>query len=199
MKKEMARKTLVVCMALCMLSAAGCRPDKDSREESTTKTQTERRVDDDEKETTEEVTSASTSEVVSDTTSAKTDSSETNADPSKKDPAAASTDPLKDPAGGEISEDTVAEGVTEPEEVGEREVQRYIRAAMNFYNEQAETALNLVVFDSQIEETDEGYTFQVRSQDGKDANVLIAEVKVNKATGEMRDEWDHVWNVEDYD
>ena len=199
MKREMARRTLVICMALCMLTAAGCRSDKDSKEESTTKTQTERRVDDDDNETTEEETFVSTSEAVSDTTSNKTDSSETNTDPSLKDPEAVSEDPLKDPAGDEISVDQVTEGSTEPEQVGEREVQRYIRAALNYYNEQAETPLKLVVFDSQIEETDEGYKFQVRSQDGKDANVLVAEVTVNTATGEMKDEWDHTWNVEDYD
>ncbi len=48
MKKVWARRTIVACMALCMLSAAGCRPDKDSREESTTKAKTERRADDEE-------------------------------------------------------------------------------------------------------------------------------------------------------
>lgn len=195
MKKEMARKTLVICMALCMLSAAGCRPDKDSREESTTKATSEQSVDDEVENTTED------SKIESETKAAEDTKKESEAETKTAEDTSATTsaEPVKDLPEDEILEDPAGEAVDEPDQTEEREVQRYIRAALNFYNEQAETTLKLVVFDSQIEETDEGYTFQVRSQDGKDANVLVAEVKVNTTTGEMRDEWDHVWNVEDYD
>ena len=201
MKKVWARRTIVACMALCMLSAAGCRPDKDSREESTTKAKTERRADDEDEETTEAIKkeTEAESEATTEASKKETDATKPDSEPPSKGPKTASDEPVKDPSGDEISEDQVAEGTADAEPAGERDVQRYIRAALNFYNEQAETQLKLVVFDSQIEETDEGYSFQVRSQDGKDANVLVAEVKVNTTTGEMRDEWDHVWNVEDYD
>lgn len=134
-------------------------------------------------------TEAEKSEKSSETTTASTTAEET--DITTEDKAETTPEVTTEAPASDTSADPDAGGLYEKAE-------KYIEAAFAYYDELAETHLNLVVFDTQIEETDEGYSFVVRSQDGKDANVWFAEVKVNTSTGDMSDEWDHTWNVADY-
>jgi len=78
------------------------------------------------------------------------------------------------------------------------ECEKYIKASIAFYNHLYGQDLKLIVFESQIEKTDTGYSFIVRSQAGKDANVYVAEVKVNTATDEMSDENGMSWKLSDF-
>lgn len=78
------------------------------------------------------------------------------------------------------------------------ECEKYIEESIAFYNNLYGEDMKLIVFDSQIEKTDEGYSFIIRSRAGKDANVYVAEVKVNVETGVMTGENGMTWKLGDY-
>ena len=98
----------------------------------------------------------------------------------------------------EPSKETEPDNGSASEEKLYAECEKYIKASIAFYNHLYGQDLKLIVFESQIEKTDTGYSFIVRSQAGKDANVYVAEVNVNTATDEMSDENGMSWKLSDF-
>lgn len=74
----------------------------------------------------------------------------------------------------------------------------YIDASIAFYNHLYSNDMKLVAFDSEIEETKEGYKFVLRSQANEDqANVFIAEVKADTKSDTMYGENGFSWKIGD--
>ncbi|MBO7564406.1 MAG: hypothetical protein J6T40_06125 [Clostridiales bacterium] len=76
--------------------------------------------------------------------------------------------------------------------------QPYIDASIAFYNHLYGNDMKLVAFDSEIEETKEGFKFVLRSQAYEDqANVFIAEVKADTKSETMYGENGFSWKIGD--
>ena len=76
--------------------------------------------------------------------------------------------------------------------------QPYIDASIAFYNHLYGNDMKLVAFDSEIEETKEGFKFVLRSQAYEDqANVFIAEVKADTKSNTMYGENGFSWQIGD--
>ena len=74
----------------------------------------------------------------------------------------------------------------------------YIDASIAFYNHLYGNDMKLVAFDSEIEETKEGFKFVLRSQAYEDqANVFIAEVKADTKSNTMYGENGFSWQIGD--
>ena len=187
----MKRKTvlctmLVLCMAMSAVAVSGCK----SKDKETSKEETE---------TTAAVSDSSEEKASETTTTAETTEKMTTA-PVETTPVETSettTVPTTEPE--TTTEATPESHATEAEHDGlYAKAEKYIDAAFAFYEKDAGQKLNLIVFDSQIEETETGFSFDVRSRDGNVANALVAKVFANTATGEMSDEWGRTWNVSDF-
>lgn len=210
-RPEISRKMIVICCAMMMLSMAGCKGKDD--ETSVTSSETEVSITADQ--SNEDVVVHPTTESVTENTSKNSEtevemsssektvkhsevktSEDEDTKPSEKTPSSES-DGDQQPS-LEPSKETEPDNGSASEEKLYAECEKYIKASIAFYNHLYGQDLKLIVFDSQIEKTDTGYSFIVRSQAGKDANVYVAEVKVNTATDEMSDENGMSWKLSDF-
>jgi hypothetical protein len=182
-RKTILSTALVICLSVSMMTATACK----SADKETTKA---------EKETTEAVTD--TSEETEATTTA---AEETSAKESTSEATTEASEEKKETSDVKAEPSTEQEASTAAESSSDdlyAKAEKYINAAFAFYEKDAGQKLNLVVFESQIEETADGFAFDVRSRDGEQANVLVAKVYANTTTGEMSDEWGRTWNVSDF-
>ncbi|MBR3033093.1 MAG: hypothetical protein IKH92_08760 [Clostridiales bacterium] len=207
MKRTNLNKTAIfMCCAALMVSMAGCASKKDSetsKEETTTEITT---VAD----TSEKETQVESSEETAKETTAESSENETVIALSEKDPEQTVKPSVDEP---DTKPETEKEPSKEENNGGEQtqapsseqdpeslyaECEKYIEESIAFYNNLYGEDMKLIVFDSQIEKTDEGYSFIIRSRAGKDANVYVAEVKVNVETGVMTGENGMTWKLGDY-
>ena len=209
MKRTNVNKTAIfMCCAALMVSMAGCASKKDSetsKEETTTEIATVTETSEEES----QVTKESTEETVKATT-AESSENETVIELSEKDPEQTVKPSVDEPdtkpeTEKELSkeennggEQTQAPSSEQDPESLYAECEKYIEESIAFYNHLYGEDMKLIVFDSQIEKTDEGYSFIIRSRAGKDANVYVAEVKVNVETGVMTGDNDMTWKLGDY-
>ena len=206
-RPEISRKMIVICCAMMMLSMAGCKGKDDETSATSSGTEVSTTADQSDEDvvvhpTTQKVSENSQkpteTEVVSSESEKPSDVKITEGDtmPSDKTPSSEGD--------GEKQTSLAPSKETEPAEGTEEDgglyakCEKYIKASIAFYNHLYGQDLKLIVFDSQIEETETGYSFIVRSQAGKDANVYVAEVKVNVATDEMSDENGMSWKLSDF-
>lgn len=99
---------------------------------------------------------------------------------------------------------------TDAEELAQKqlfdEVQKYIDSSFAYVTKQSDCKGSmdgessyvyeeLVVYLAEIEVTDEGYTFALRTRGREQANVLYSNIRVNTATGELSDDYGNVWSV----
>ena len=181
-RKTLLSTALVICLSMSMMAATACK----SQDSETLKSK---------EETTESIAEASeekeTTTTAEETTAKVTTSEDTEAESSKEVKIEPSSETESSAGEAETSAETEADGLY-------AKAEKYINAAFAFYEKDAGQKLNLVVFESQIEETADGFAFDVRSRDGSQANVLVAKVFVNTTTGEMSDEWGRTWNYSDF-
>ena len=206
-RPEISRKMIVICCAMMMLSMAGCKGKDDETSATSSGTEVSTTADQSDEDvvvhpTTQKVSESSQkpteTEVVSSESEKPSDVKITEGDtmPSDKTPSSEG-DGEKQTSLAPSKETEQAEG-TEEDGGLYAKCEKYIKASIAFYNHLYGQDLKLIVFDSQIEETETGYSFIVRSQAGKDANVYVAEVKVNVATDEMSDENGMSWKLSDF-
>ena len=166
---KLTGKALVACLIMSAMILSGCKSGKE-----TEKTKKEK----DAKKT--------AAEEIEDEDVDDTEAPETTTEEETEAPTTAEADPESAP-----------ENTIDPDSLYAK-AEMYINAAYAYYDAMAGRHVKLYVFDSQLEETDEGYKFIVRSQEGNDANIYFSEVTVNTTTGEMSDDQGNVWNVSDY-
>ena len=210
-RPEISRKMIVICCAMMMLSMAGCKGKDDEISATSSGTEVSTTADQSDEDvvvhpTTDEATEASTENTeteVENSDSMQTvkhsevkTSEDEDTKPSEKTPSSEGDGDQKPSL--EPSKETEPDNGSASEEKLYAECEKYIKASIAFYNHLYGQDLKLIVFDSQIEKTDTGYSFIVRSQAGKDANVYVAEVNVNTATDEMSDENGMSWKLGDY-
>ena len=201
------RNKLAIILAVSALALSGCASEKETGK-SKEKTNKEDKVEATTEETSEETSEVTTEATAADTTEATTEAvtevtseatsettAETSTEAATESTAAVSSENAPEAVGEETD---TASSTASSEDTLYPDAEKYIKSVYAFYDEMAGTHLHLMVFDSQIEVTDDGYIFVVRSQDGKDANVYFSEVKVNTETGEMSDDLGNTWNVKDY-
>ena len=115
------------------------------------------------------------------------------------------SDKNKDPENAPKKESEKKADATEQSPSGEAgksdlyaKAQPYIDASIEFYNHLYGNEMKLVAFDSEIEETKEGFKFVLRSQAYEDqANVFIAEVKADTKSNTMYGENGFSWQIGD--
>ena len=81
-----------------------------------------------------------------------------------------------------------------PEAAAHMTLEEICRAVENYYNTAYHTE-DYVVFENEAMETDGGYFLILRYQGGNTANVMASGIQVNTETGEVKDDWDGVWNL----
>ena len=206
-RPEISRKMIVICCAMMMLSMAGCKGKDDETSVTSSETETSTTIDQSSEEdvvvhpTTQKVSESTTkpteTEVVSSESEKPSEVKITEGDTKPSDKKPSSVDDGEKQT-SEPSRETAPAECTEEDGGLYAKCEKYIKASIAFYNHLYGQDLKLIVFDSQIEETETGYSFIVRSQAGKDANVYVAEVKVNVATDEMSDENGMSWKLSDF-
>ena len=211
-RPEISRKMIVICCAMMMLSMAGCKGKDDKTSATSSETEASTTIGSSKEEdvvvhpTTESVTEntskdseteveMSSSEKTVKHSEVKTSEGD-DSKPSDKTPSSEGSS--EDQPSLATSKETKPETGSGAEDELYAECEKYIKASIAFYNHLYGQDLKLIVFESQIEKTDTGYSFIVRSQAGKDANVYVAEVNVNTATDEMSDENGMSWKLGDY-
>ncbi len=205
-RPEISRKMIVICCAMMMLSMAGCKGKDDETSATSSETEVSTTADQSDEDvvvhpTTQKVSESSQkpteTEVVSSESEKPSKEKITEGDTKPSDKKPSSVDDGEKQTSEPSRETAPAEG-TEEDGGLYAKCEKYIKASIAFYNHLYGQDLKLIVFDSQIEETETGYSFIVRSQAGKDANVYVAEVKVNTATDEMSDENGMSWKLSDF-
>lgn len=210
-RPNISRKMIVICCAMMMLSMAACKGKEDESSVTSSETEAsatleptndETEVHPTTQEATENTAESSTTEEAGKASEQTVKHSDVKKDDNEDNKP---TDMVPSSEGEGENQPTIETSTVAVPDNGTAEdgglygkCEKYIKASIAFYNHLYGQDLKLIVFDSQIEETETGYSFIVRSQAGKDANVYVAEVKVNVATDEMSDENGMSWKLSDY-
>ncbi len=195
-RQKIVSSTIALCLLMGMLALPGCTSGKE-----TEKTTRERKRDETVDLTEEDPTILTEESIIVHPTdnSDETDATEAT-DETTGNLTESETEPSKD-VEVDVTDTEATESEAGKEPAGEglyEKAEKYINSAIAFYNHLYGQDMKLVVFESQIEENEEGFRFTVRSQAGTDANVYVADVKANVETGDMSGDNGMTWNISEY-